>query len=58
MKAVRLHDALDLRVEEIESPGPPPAGSVTIDVRAAGICGSGLHNFRTMDQQASLDRRA
>ncbi|MBB3319616.1 MULTISPECIES: zinc-binding dehydrogenase [unclassified Rhizobium] len=47
MKAVRLHDALDLRVEEIESPGPPPAGSVTIDVRAAGICGSDLHNFRT-----------
>ncbi|RDJ04258.1 zinc-dependent alcohol dehydrogenase [Rhizobium grahamii] len=47
MKAVRLHDALDLRVEEIERPGPPPAGSVTIDVRAAGICGSDLHNFRT-----------
>ena len=24
MKAVRLHDALDLRVEEVETPPPPP----------------------------------
>ena len=47
MKAVRLYDALDLRVEEVDRPGSPPAGYVTIDVRAAGICGSDLHNYRT-----------
>lgn len=47
MRAVRLYDALDLRVEDIETPGPPPTGYVTIDVRAAGICGSDIHNFRT-----------
>jgi threonine dehydrogenase-like Zn-dependent dehydrogenase len=47
MKAVRLYDAMDLRVEEIERPPHPPAGFVNIDVRAAGICGSDLHNFRT-----------
>ncbi|HEY0122465.1 MAG TPA: alcohol dehydrogenase catalytic domain-containing protein [Rhizobium sp.] len=47
MKAVRLYDAMDLRVEEVERPFQPPAGFVNIDVRAAGICGSDLHNFRT-----------
>lgn len=47
MKAVRLYDAMDLRVEEVEEPLRPPAGYVNIDVRAAGICGSDLHNFRT-----------
>jgi (R,R)-butanediol dehydrogenase/meso-butanediol dehydrogenase/diacetyl reductase len=47
MKAVRLHDALDLRVEEVEPPPPPPPGYVNLKVRAAGICGSDLHNFRT-----------
>jgi (R,R)-butanediol dehydrogenase/meso-butanediol dehydrogenase/diacetyl reductase len=47
MKAVRLYDAMDLRVEEVDRPLQPPAGFVNIDVRAAGICGSDLHNFRT-----------
>lgn len=47
MKAVRLYDAMDLRVEETQAPLPPPPGFVNIDVRAAGICGSDLHNFRT-----------
>jgi len=47
MKAVRLYDKLDLRVEEIASPPPPPPGFVNLKVRAAGICGSDLHNYRT-----------
>ncbi len=47
MKAVRLHDAQDLRVEEVACPSAPPAGFVNLDVRAAGICGSDLHNYRT-----------
>ena len=47
MRAVRLHDKLDLRVEEVAPPGPPPPGHVTLKVKAAGICGSDLHNYRT-----------
>lgn len=47
MKAVRLHDAKDLRVEEMAPPSAPPAGFVNLQVRAAGICGSDLHNYRT-----------
>lgn len=47
MRAVRLYDPLDLRVEDIERPGMPAAGNVIIDVRAAGICGSDIHNFQT-----------
>ncbi|MBS7538679.1 zinc-dependent alcohol dehydrogenase [Ancylobacter lacus] len=47
MKAVRLHAAGDLRVEDIPAPGTPEAGWVRLKVTAAGICGSDLHNFRT-----------
>lgn len=47
MKAVRLYDAGDLRVEEVAAPSAPPAGFVNLQVRAAGICGSDLHNYRT-----------
>ncbi|WP_137155454.1 alcohol dehydrogenase catalytic domain-containing protein [Rhizobium sp. FKL33] len=47
MKAVRLYKAGDLRVEDIPAPGPLVSGSVRITVKAAGICGSDLHNFRT-----------
>jgi (R,R)-butanediol dehydrogenase/meso-butanediol dehydrogenase/diacetyl reductase len=47
VKAVRLHEALDLRVEEVDAPPPPAPGFANLAVRAAGICGSDLHNFRT-----------
>jgi (R,R)-butanediol dehydrogenase/meso-butanediol dehydrogenase/diacetyl reductase len=47
MKAVRLYGAGDLRVEDIDSPGAPKPGWVGLDVTAAGICGSDLHNYRT-----------
>lgn len=47
MKAVRLHDVQDLRVEDVAPPPPPPAGYVNLRVRAAGICGSDLHNYMT-----------
>lgn len=44
MKAVVIHSAKDLRVEErdIESAGP---GQVDIAVEAGGICGSDLHYY-------------
>lgn len=47
MKAVRLYAAGDLRVEDIDPPGPPEAGWVRMRTTAAGICGSDLHNYRT-----------
>lgn len=47
MKAVRLHAAGDLRVEDVPAPGDPEPGWVRLKVLAAGICGSDLHNFRT-----------
>lgn len=47
MKAVRLHGAGDLRVEEVPSPGAPAPGWVRLTVTAAGICGSDIHNYRT-----------
>ncbi|RWL81694.1 MAG: dehydrogenase [Mesorhizobium sp.] len=47
MKAARLHGPGDLRVEDIAAPRAPGAGWVKLNVDAAGICGSDLHNFRT-----------
>jgi len=47
VKAVRLHGRLDLRVEEVDPPSPPLPGFANIEVRAAGICGSDIHNYRT-----------
>jgi (R,R)-butanediol dehydrogenase/meso-butanediol dehydrogenase/diacetyl reductase len=47
MRAVRLHGVGQLRVEEVPAPKAPPPGSVRLRVKAAGICGSDLHNFRT-----------
>lgn len=47
MKAVRLHAKSDLRVETVNGPALPEAGWVALDVLAAGICGSDLHNYRT-----------
>jgi (R,R)-butanediol dehydrogenase/meso-butanediol dehydrogenase/diacetyl reductase len=47
MQAVRLHGVGEIQVEDIAPLGPPLAGEVKIRVRAAGICGSDLHNFRT-----------
>lgn len=47
MQAIRFHGKGDLRLEEIPLPPPPESGCVTLRVRAAGICGSDLHNYRT-----------
>lgn len=47
MRAIRFHQPLDLRLEEIPEPGAPGPGAVLLRVKAAGICGSDLHNYRT-----------
>jgi L-idonate 5-dehydrogenase len=44
MKAVVIHAARDLRVEERE-PESPGAGQVEVAIEAGGICGSDLHYF-------------
>src|SRR4029453_18476591 len=46
MRAVRLHNIGDLRVEQIAEPPAPRGDGVLFRVAAAGICGSDLHNFR------------
>jgi (R,R)-butanediol dehydrogenase/meso-butanediol dehydrogenase/diacetyl reductase len=47
MRAVRLYGIGDLRVEDVPDLGAPAEGWVRVAVRAAGICGSDLHNFHT-----------
>jgi len=44
MKAVVIHAALDLRIEDraLDVPGP---GQVEVSIEAGGICGSDLHYF-------------
>ncbi len=44
MRAVIIHAAHDLRVEERPNP-EPGAGQVLVAIRAGGICGSDLHYF-------------
>lgn len=45
MKAVVIHNALDLRVEDriVEKPG---AGQIAVAIRRGGICGSDLHYYK------------
>src|SRR4029077_20469137 len=42
MRAVRIHDDLSLRVDEIDDLTPGP-GEVLVRVHAAGVCGTDLH---------------
>ena len=44
MKAVVIHAAKDLRIEEREARRPGP-GQVAIAIKAGGICGSDLHYY-------------
>ena len=45
MKAIVIHKALDLRIEDrpLQTPGP---GQVGIAIKRGGICGSDLHYYR------------
>jgi propanol-preferring alcohol dehydrogenase len=42
MRAVRIHENLSLRVDEIDDPTPGP-GEVLVRIHAAGVCGTDLH---------------
>lgn len=45
MRAVRFHGERDVRVEELDGATPGP-DEVRLEVVAAGICGSDLHQYR------------
>ena len=45
MKAIVVHQAQDLRIEDREAGAPGP-GEVAIAIRRGGICGSDLHYYR------------
>lgn len=45
MKAIVVHAAKDLRIEEREMPTPGP-GQVLVKMAAGGICGSDLHYYQ------------
>ncbi len=45
MKAVVIHAAKDLRIEE-HAPGKPGPAQVAIAIKRGGICGSDLHYYR------------
>lgn len=45
MKAAVFYGPRDIRVEEVETP-KPEAGEILLRVRACGICGSDLHQYK------------
>lgn len=44
MKALRLYDPRDLRLDEVPRPEPGP-GEALVRVRAVGVCGSDVHYY-------------
>jgi threonine dehydrogenase-like Zn-dependent dehydrogenase len=46
MKAAIFYGPRDIRVEEVETP-KPQSGEVLLHVKACGICGSDLHEYKT-----------
>ncbi|MEM9795491.1 MAG: L-idonate 5-dehydrogenase [Pseudomonadota bacterium] len=46
MRALVLHAANDLRLEDRADPGPPGPGQVRVKMAAGGICGSDLHYYQ------------
>lgn len=47
MKALRFYGKQDIRLEDIPPPSHIPPGHVRLQVLAAGVCGSDLHNLKT-----------
>jgi (R,R)-butanediol dehydrogenase / meso-butanediol dehydrogenase / diacetyl reductase len=45
MKAVRYHGERDIRVEDIDDPGPPGPGQLLVQPLWCGICGTDLHEY-------------
>jgi (R,R)-butanediol dehydrogenase/meso-butanediol dehydrogenase/diacetyl reductase len=45
--ALRWHAAGDVRLDEVEEPGAPPAGFAVVEVAFCGICGSDVAEYRS-----------
>ena len=45
MRALRFHDARDLRIEDVTAPPDPVGGQVVVRVATCGICGTDLHEY-------------
>ena len=45
MLAARLHNARDIRIDEVSEPDDPGPAQALIQVTAVGICGSDLHSY-------------
>jgi L-idonate 5-dehydrogenase len=45
MRAIVIHAAQDLRIQDHPAPDAPASGQVRIDLVAGGICGSDLHYY-------------
>ena len=45
MKAARLYNARDIRIDDLPAPRSPQAGEALIAVSAVGVCGSDLHTY-------------
>jgi L-iditol 2-dehydrogenase len=45
MRAARLYGPHDVRLIEVNSPGPPADDEVVIEINAVGVCGSDLHTY-------------
>ncbi|WP_298437235.1 L-idonate 5-dehydrogenase [uncultured Jannaschia sp.] len=45
MRAIVIHAARDLRIEDRADPGDPGPGQVRVAMAAGGVCGSDLHYF-------------
>jgi (R,R)-butanediol dehydrogenase/meso-butanediol dehydrogenase/diacetyl reductase len=46
MRALRWHGRLDVRVDEVEPPGPPAAADAQVRVLSCGICGTDTEEFK------------
>ena len=56
MKAAVWHGRQDVRIEEVQDPGPPPPGQVHVKVAWCGICGTDLHEYMGGPLYIPLDR--
>src|SRR3954451_21594735 len=45
MRAAVWHQRRDVRIQEVQSPPPPPKGQVQVKVSWCGICGTDLHEY-------------
>lgn len=53
MKAAVLHGVDDLRLEQVQEPGPAP-NEVLVRVKAVGVCGTDVHMWEGSNQEGTF----